>query len=146
MVGATLGAGVGRYQGLHGLIIDALNSVEMVTSTGELITASKSQEPELFWGLRGAGFNYGIITEATYTVHNLTNNGSVLNADFKFPPTANGTYFEIMESFNYNLPAPLSLFTTVSVDADFGVSFVQIPFFPYSVKKAADHQKSRRLL
>lgn len=46
-VGATLGGdggGVGRYQGLHGLIRDALESVELVTSTGDLITVSSTQK------------------------------------------------------------------------------------------------------
>lgn len=121
MVGATLGAGVGRYQGIHGLIIDALESVQLVTSNGSLITVSKTQEPDLFWGMRGAGFNFGIVTEATYTIYDLTNNGSVLNADFLFPASANGSFFEILASFNGTLPQPLSLFTLVINDTTYGV-------------------------
>jgi FAD/FMN-containing dehydrogenase len=121
MVGATLGAGVGRYQGIHGLIIDALQSVKMVTAKGDLITVSKTQEPDLFWGVRGAGFNYGIFVEATYAIHDLTNNGSALNADFKFHPSDNETYFKLMKSFEGKLPAKLSLYTTVTVDPVYGV-------------------------
>ncbi|TAQ85517.1 hypothetical protein B7494_g6173 [Chlorociboria aeruginascens] len=120
VLGATLGAGVGRYQGLHGLIIDSLLSVDVVIGNGSLITASKAENPELFWGIRGAGFNYGIVVEATFEAHNLTNGGSVLNADFKFAPSLNGTYFEILKSFEGNLPAPLSLFTLVVYDDEFG--------------------------
>ncbi|RFU27488.1 hypothetical protein B7463_g8856, partial [Scytalidium lignicola] len=120
VVGATLGAGVGRYQGLHGLIIDALQSVDMIIANGSLITASQTENSELFWGLRGAGFNYGIVVKATYEVHNLTNNGSVLNADFKFAPSLNGTYFELLKSFEGKIPAPLSLFTLVIWDEVFG--------------------------
>lgn len=122
MLGATLGAGVGRYQGLHGLIIDALESVQIVTATGDLVTASKTQETDLFWAIRGAGFNFGIVVEATYTIYDLTNDGSVLNADFKFPPSANGTYFEILNSFIDTQPPELSLYTIISVDPVFGVS------------------------
>jgi FAD/FMN-containing dehydrogenase len=124
MLGASLGGGVGRYQGIHGLIIDALQSVKMVTATGDLITVSKTEEPDLFWGLRGAGFNFGIILEATYGIHDLTNGGSVLNADFKFHPSDNQTYFEIMESFGSNLPAELSLWTIVKIDDNHGVSSI----------------------
>lgn len=122
MVGGSLGAGVGKYQGVHGLIIDALESVKLVTATGDLITVSKHQEPDLFWGLRGAGFNFGIITEATYQVYDLTNNGSVMNADFEFAGNLNQTFFEFLASFNGKLPPKLALFGVLANDATVGVS------------------------
>ncbi|CAG7946347.1 unnamed protein product [Penicillium nalgiovense] len=109
MVGATLGGGVGRYQGLHGLILDALKSVQLVTPTGDLITVSASQNEDLFWGLRGAGFNYGIVTSATYEVYDLTNDGNVFHADFMFPASLNETFFNILASY-ITLPADLSLY------------------------------------
>lgn len=109
MVGATLGAGVGPLQGLHGLIIDALVSVRMVTAAGDLITVSATQYPDLFWAIRGAGANFGIITSAVYEVHNHTNNGNVVNADFAFNPAVNISLFEVMQSFDDNLPPELSL-------------------------------------
>lgn len=71
MVGATLGAGVGRYQGLHGLIIDSLISVRMVTAEGDIISVSAHEHADLFWGLRGAGMNFGIILSAKYQVYDL---------------------------------------------------------------------------
>ncbi|OQE10144.1 hypothetical protein PENFLA_c090G01387 [Penicillium flavigenum] len=112
MVGATLGGGVGRFQGLHGLILDALESVKLVTAAGDLITVSASENKDLFWGLRGAGFNYGIATSATYNIHDLVNDGNVLNADFMFPASVNETYFNILASYE-TLPAGLSLYTLV---------------------------------
>ncbi|KXG46525.1 FAD-binding, type 2 [Penicillium griseofulvum] len=112
MVGATLGGGVGRYQGLHGLILDALKSVQLVTATGNLITVSATKHEDLFWGLRGAGFNYGIVTSATYNIYDLTNEGNVLNADFMFPASLNETFFNILASYE-TLPAGLSLYTLV---------------------------------
>ncbi|KAL3458978.1 FAD-dependent oxidase [Aspergillus heterothallicus] len=120
MVGASLGAGVGKYQGVHGLIIDSLESVKLVTAKGDLITVSKYQEPDLFWGIRGAGFNFGIITEATYKIYDLTNKGSVLNADFLFPGYTNETFFEALASFNGRLPPKLALFTVPAYDATTG--------------------------
>lgn len=127
MVGGSLGAGVGKYQGVHGLIIDALESVELVTAAGDLITVSKEQEPELFWGMRGAGFQFGIITHATYQLHDLTNNGSVMNADFQFAGNINETVFEILASFNGKLPTKLALFGVLANDATHGVSYIRSP-------------------
>lgn len=108
MVGATLGGGIGPLQGLHGLIIDALESVRLVTAAGDLITVSATENPDLFWALRGAGANFGIITSANYTVYDATNGGQVLNADFLYPASANHSVFELIASFDESVPAPLA--------------------------------------
>lgn len=108
MVGATLGGGVGRLQGLHGLILDALLSVEIVTANGDIITASNSRNAGLFWGLRGAGMNFGIVISATYQTYPATNGGQFTNADFLFAASSNASHWKILESFNNNMPAALS--------------------------------------
>lgn len=62
VAGLTLGGGIGRLQRHFGLTIDSLAAVELVTADGRLVRASDTDEPELFWGIRGAGWNFGIVT------------------------------------------------------------------------------------
>lgn len=108
MIGATLGGGVGRYNGLHGMILDSLRSVRIVTASGEIITASTTENPDLFWGIRGAGFNYGIVLSAVYQVYDLTSK-KVMNADMVFPASYNATILKYLKSYETNMPAKLAI-------------------------------------
>ena len=67
--GLTLGGGVGRLTRRHGLTVDNLAAVELVTAEGERVRADAGSEPELFWGLRGAGANFGIATSFELRLH-----------------------------------------------------------------------------
>jgi FAD/FMN-containing dehydrogenase len=63
LAGLTLGGGIGWIMRKHGLTIDQLVSVDLVTAGGELVKASETENPDLFWGVRGGGGNFGIVTE-----------------------------------------------------------------------------------
>jgi hypothetical protein len=64
-LGAVLGGGVGRLMGLYGLGVDNLLSVNLVTAQGTAIKVDPHSNPDLWWALRGAGANFGIVTSAT---------------------------------------------------------------------------------
>jgi FAD/FMN-containing dehydrogenase len=109
LVGLTLGGGIGSMQGLHGLAIDALESVRMVTAQGQSLTVSRTEHADLFWALRGAGANFGIITSATYTIHDATNRGQAVNADFLYPAAQNRSLWELLGSYDDYIPDELNI-------------------------------------
>jgi FAD/FMN-containing dehydrogenase len=69
VAGLTLGGGVGRLQRHFGLTIDNLAAVELITADGRAVRATEDDDPELFWGLRGAGWNFGIATAFEFRLH-----------------------------------------------------------------------------
>src|SRR5206468_6265717 len=69
VAGLTLGGGMGRLQRRFGLTIDSLRAVELVTADGRIVRATETDEPELFWGLRGAGANFGVATSLELELH-----------------------------------------------------------------------------
>lgn len=108
-IGATLGGTVGPWQGLLGLGIDALLSVRLVTASGTLVTASETENSELFWALRGAGHSFGIVTSATFKVYDVPNGGNVTSIDFLYEGGSNGSVWEALASFDDSMPNELSL-------------------------------------
>ena len=72
IAGLTLGGGLGWLMGKHGLTIDNLVSADVITADGTLRQASDSDNPDLFWALRGGGGNFGVVTSLEYRLHPVT--------------------------------------------------------------------------
>ena len=70
--GLTLGGGLGWLMGSHGLSCDNLVSADVITAEGEFLTTSTEQHSDLFWGLRGGGGNFGVVTAFEYRLHPVT--------------------------------------------------------------------------
>ena len=69
VAGLTLGGGLGWLMGKHGLALDNLRSVELVTADGRVLRASKDAEPDLFWAVRGGGGNFGVATAFEFQLY-----------------------------------------------------------------------------
>ena len=69
VAGLTLGGGIGHLRRKYGLAIDNLLSVDIVTADGNVLTANKDENSDLFWGVRGGGGNFGIVTSFEFQLH-----------------------------------------------------------------------------
>ena len=85
VAGLTLGGGLGWLMRKHGLSIDQLLSVGMVTADGGFVRASATENPELFWGVRGGGGNFGIVSEFEFRLNRV---GPIVMAGPVFWPGA----------------------------------------------------------
>ena len=100
--GLTLGGGIGHLMRRFGLTIDNLQSCDVVTADGEFIAASPDEHPDLFWGLRGGGGNFGIVTSFKYRLHPL--GPAVLAGVLAWPMAEAGHVLRFLRDFVADAP------------------------------------------
>ena len=115
IAGLTLGGGLGWLGGKHGLSCDNLLSADIVTADGEFLTASADQHPELFWGLRGGGGNFGVVTSFEYRVHPL---GPVLAGMVVHPMRKAKEVLRFYRDFCRSCPAEMVAAAALMTSAD----------------------------
>jgi FAD/FMN-containing dehydrogenase len=92
--GLALGSGSGWLERMYGVTCESLLSAEVVTAAGDVVTASANENPDLFWGLRGGGGNFGIVTNFEFRIHPV---GPILTAGMLVYPRARAS--EVLRSY-----------------------------------------------
>jgi FAD/FMN-containing dehydrogenase len=113
--GLTLGGGMGWLARRHGLACDNVESCTVVTAEGDVVRASADEHPELFWGLRGGGGNFGIVVEFEFRLHAIGTQALV--ADLTFPLDRAAAALRGWRDLAQEAPREATLTAEVSGDA-----------------------------
>ncbi|ORY63303.1 FAD binding domain-containing protein [Pseudomassariella vexata] len=110
VMGISLGAGIGRLQGKYGYLNDNMVHTRLLLANGTVLEVSDSSNPDLFWAIRGAGHNFGIVLEATYQVYPQLNDGRHFVVDFEFELDKLEAVFEVVNSISDPMPKEVAVF------------------------------------
>jgi FAD/FMN-containing dehydrogenase len=124
--GLTLGGGIGWLVGKHGMTIDNLLSVDMVTADGEFLTASAGSHPDLFWALRGGGGNFGVATSFEFALHP---QGDVLAGVVAHPISKARDVLAFYQEFTATCPDELTVYAQLTTDPNSGARLAAMAAF-----------------
>jgi hypothetical protein len=105
--GLTLGGGLGRVGRRFGLACDNLRAADIVTADGRLLHVSPTENPDLLWGLRGGGGNFGVVTSFEYGLHEM--NPMILGGNVTWPQTQLREVLRFLADYTPGLPDELNL-------------------------------------
>jgi len=130
--GLTLGGGMGWLARQHGLACDNVVSFEMITADGDIVHASAAENADLYWGLRGGGGNFGIVTRFEFQLHPVGTRALVAEYTFPIEDAA-----DVLRAWrDLSVDAPRAATFTASVGSELTVGFVWV----------GDPEGGRRLL
>lgn len=124
VAGLTLGGGFGWLSRKHGMTIDNLESAEVVLASGEVVHASATQHPDLFWALRGGGGNFGVVTRFEFRLHPV--GPDVLSGLIVYPISEAKSVLQKYRDFVAKAPDELSVWTVIRLAPP-------LPFLPAEV-------------
>ena len=111
IAGLTLGGGFGWLSRKYGLTVDNLESAEVVTAAGEVVSASESEHPDLFWALRGGGGNFGVVTRFEFRLHRV--GPDVLSGLIVYPISEAKSVLQQYREFIAKAPEDLNVWTVL---------------------------------
>ena len=109
--GLSLGGGLGWLMGKHGLTCDTLLSADIVTADGKFLTASQTENSDLFWGLRGGGGNFGIVTSFEFQLYPV--GPTVLGGMVIYPMSQAKEVLRFYREFSRTCPDELTAFAAL---------------------------------
>ncbi|MFN8177781.1 MAG: FAD-binding oxidoreductase [bacterium] len=109
--GLTLGGGFGWLSRKYGMTVDNLESAEVVTATGEVVRASASERPDLFWALRGGSGNFGVVTKFEFRLHPV--GPDVLSGLIVYPLSEAKSVLQQYRAFLAQAPDELNVWTVL---------------------------------
>jgi FAD/FMN-containing dehydrogenase len=122
--GLTLGGGMGWLARQYGLACDNVESYTVVTADGEVVRASRTERPDLFWGLRGGGGNFGIVTEFEFRLHPVGTRSLV--AEYTFPLDRAIPALRAWRDLNADAPRAATFTASIGRDDQATLGFVWV--------------------
>jgi len=108
--GLTLGGGFGWLMRKYGLACDNLVSVDVVTADGKFLTASETENADLFWAVRGGGGNFGVVTSFEYRLHDLE---PITGGTAFYPSSMIGDMFRFYREYTSSLPDSVTAMASI---------------------------------
>jgi FAD/FMN-containing dehydrogenase len=105
-----LGGGLNRYQGMFGFGVDNMLSVRLVTAEGKSTSVSATKNQELWWALRGAGHQFGIVTSLTMKAYPQINDGTHFTSLLIFTPDKIESVVNLIEELDFQPEMACNIF------------------------------------
>jgi FAD/FMN-containing dehydrogenase len=115
--GLTLGGGFGRLARRFGLALDNVRAVEIVTANGDIVRADAQENPDLYWGVRGGGGNFGVVSSFEFALHPMQR--QVIGGIILFPLSQAKSVLSFYSDYEGTVPDELSLDAVLLSNAGF---------------------------